>query len=72
MVFPLSEAPLQIRDPFLQLGDSPVLGQALLPPAVPYPFLELDRAPQDQPVLGIDPGTLLLYPPLQVPHVPPV
>jgi hypothetical protein len=61
--------PLEFGDAGLQLGDPLVLGPALLPPAVPDPLLELHRAIEDPPVVGLDPGALLLDPPL---HTPPV
>ena len=66
------ETLLQVGDAFFELGNSLVFGQAFLPPAVPDPPLELYRALQDLPVLGLDPGTFALYAPLHVPHTPPV
>jgi hypothetical protein len=72
MAFAPPDTPLQLGDAFLQLGDTPVFGPALLPPAVPDPTLELHRGFEDLSVLGLDPGTLLPDSALCVLHMPPV
>ncbi len=66
------QSPLEFGDERLELGDPCVLGPALLPPAVSDPLLELYRTREDPPVLGLDPGALLLYAPVYVAHNPPV
>jgi hypothetical protein len=71
-VFLLLEASLQVGNALLELGDAPILLPAFLPPAVPDPALELDRTLEDPPVLGLDTGALLRYPPLRIFHTPPV
>src|SRR3712207_3257728 len=62
-------SPFKLRDARLELGDALVFGPALLPPALPDPPLELHRVLENPPVLGLDPGALLLDAP---PHAPPV
>jgi hypothetical protein len=61
--------PLQLSDARLELGYALVLLPALLPPPVPNPLLELDRALEDTPVLGLDPGSLRFDTPFHHPTV---
>ena len=68
----LSYAPLQLGDAFFKLDDTAALLLRSLPPAVPDPTLELHRGLENLPVLSLDPGALLGYPPLHVLHSRPV
>ncbi len=66
------QSPLEFGDERLELGDALVLGPAFLPPPVSDPLLELYRTLENPPVLGLDPGALLLYAPVHFAHNPPV